>query len=141
MIPLVYIAGPFRGPTPLDVARNIERARDLALRVAQLGDGCFPITPHLNTAPFDKQMTDQFWLDGDIELMNRCDAMVLTEDYQTSSGARRELELWNADDRPWHVDLAYVVGGGRDGMLRSFLLGVKDSLVNPNWHWRRSSVR
>jgi hypothetical protein len=134
--PLIYIAGPFRGKTPLDVQRNIEYARDVALKVAELGGGCFPVCPHLNTAPFDKQLTDQFWLAGDLELMHRCDAMVLTDNWEQSSGARAEWEAWNDRNRPWHVYTTYAGGGTKDEQLRMFLQSVMDA--NTGLEWRKT---
>jgi nucleoside 2-deoxyribosyltransferase len=85
---LVYIAGPFRGPTPWDVECNIRRAEELALQVNQLG--CFAMVPHTMTRFFDKQCTDQHWLDGTLEMMRRCDGVIFAADWQRSSGARAE---------------------------------------------------
>ena len=87
-VPLIYIAGPFRGPTPLAVRRNVEAARDLGLRVAEAGG--YPIIPHTMTSEFDKLLTDQFWLDGTMELMRRCDAIVLSHRWMPSTGAKAE---------------------------------------------------
>lgn len=89
-LPLIYIAGPFRGPTPYDVRRNVERARDLGLAVARLGG--YPVIPHTMTCDFDKLLTDQFWLDGTMEMLRRCDAVVLHERWAHSTGARLERE-------------------------------------------------
>lgn len=89
-LPLIYIAGPFRGPTPLDVRRNVERARDAGLLVAQLG--AYPIIPHTMTAEFDKQLDDQFWLDGTMEMLRRCDALLLIPYWDQSTGARAEAQ-------------------------------------------------
>lgn len=87
---LVYIAGPFRGSTPLDVRRNVERARDYGLQVAHLG--AYPVIPHTMTCDFDKQLTDQFWLDGTMALLRRCDGILLIDRWQASIGARLERE-------------------------------------------------
>lgn len=93
-IPLIYIAGPFRGPTPLDVRRNVEAARDLGLRVAQCGG--YPMIPHTMTAEFDKQLTDEFWLDGTMEMLKRCDAICLHYRWRQSTGACTEA-AWAYD--------------------------------------------
>lgn len=92
---LVYIAGPFRGPTPWDVEQNIRRIEVLGLEVARCG--CAPIMPHPMTRYFDKQLTDQFWLDATMALLERCDAMLLAVDWTRSSGA--QLENQRACDR------------------------------------------
>lgn len=89
-IPVVYVAGPFRGPTPWDIECNIRRAEALALEVWRAGAAC--ICPHTNTRFFDKAAPDKVWLEGDIEILRRCDALILTEDWERSSGARNERE-------------------------------------------------
>lgn len=86
---IVYVAGPFRGPTPWDVAENVRRAERLGLEVAKLG--AMPLIPHANTAHFDGQLTGQFWVDGTLELMRRCDAVVLVRGWGDSSGTLGEI--------------------------------------------------
>ncbi|MCP4967400.1 MAG: DUF4406 domain-containing protein [bacterium] len=85
---VVYIAGPFRGPTAWDVERNIRRAEELAFEVANLG--AMPLCPHTNTRFFDGTLTGDFWLRGTMELLRRCDAMILTPDGENSAGASAE---------------------------------------------------
>jgi nucleoside 2-deoxyribosyltransferase len=85
---LVYIAGPFRGATPYAVKCNIDHAEALGLKVAHLG--AYPVIPHTMTAHFDKQLTDEFWLAGTLALMEKCDALILTDNWRTSSGATAE---------------------------------------------------
>ncbi|HXJ56945.1 MAG TPA: DUF1937 family protein [Verrucomicrobiae bacterium] len=87
---VVYVAGPFRGPTPWDVECNIRRAEALALEVWRLG--AVALSPHCNTRHFDKAAPDDIWLKGDLELLRRCDAMIVTPDWERSSGARAEVE-------------------------------------------------
>lgn len=102
--PLVYIAGPFRGPTPLDVRRNVERARDVGMIVA--AHGAYPVIPHTMTADFDKQLTDEFWLAGTLELMRRCDAVFLMATWTLSRGATAERAEALARDMPVFDTLA-----------------------------------
>jgi len=87
-LPLIYIAGPFRGPTPYDVRKNVEAARDVGLWVAR--NGGYPVIPHTMTADFDKQLDDAFWLAGTLELLRRCDAIYLMKHWQSSQGAQNE---------------------------------------------------
>jgi hypothetical protein len=112
---LLYIAGPFRGPTPLDVRRNVERARDLGLEVAKCG--AYPVIPHTMTSEFDKQLTDEFWLEGTLRLMLRCHGIILTPDWEHSTGAREErrvaqayagdyLRIFYANDPTWRLQVA-----------------------------------
>lgn len=92
---LVYVAGPYRAATREWVGQNVAAARHLGRLCAQIG--WFPVMPTVNTAHFDHDFPgladDQFWLDGTLELMKRCDAVVLVDGWQHSSGARGEVKL------------------------------------------------
>ena len=87
---VVYIAGPFRGKSSWDVEQNIRRAETLALEVWRLG--AVALCPHTNTRFFDGAADDRIWLDGDMELLKRCDAVLLTADWARSTGASAEKE-------------------------------------------------
>lgn len=87
---VVYVAGPFRGKNSWEIEQNIRRAECLALEVWRLGAAV--ICPHTNTRFFDGAADDKVWLSGDLELLRRCDAMILTADWERSSGARAEAE-------------------------------------------------
>jgi len=88
---LVYIAGPFRGPTTWDIAQNVRAAEALGLEVAKCG--YMPVIPHANTALFNGQCTEQFWLDGTLLLLSRCDALITLPIWERSSGAKAEVEF------------------------------------------------
>lgn len=85
---LIYIAGPYRPYTNaygalVDTAQNISHAEVTAVHlVDELGHlGLFPVVPHLNTRDFEnqvKQNNDQYFLDGTMALLERCDAVLLT---------------------------------------------------------------
>ncbi len=87
---LVYVAGKFRGPTAWDVAENVRRAEQAGLRVARAG--AMPVIPHANTAHFDGQFNDAFWLEGTLEMLRRCDAIYVINqtDLATSKGTQGE---------------------------------------------------
>lgn len=87
---VVYIAGPFRARTAWGIAENIRVAERLGLEVAKLG--MMPLIPHANTAHFQGELPDKFFLDGTMELLRRCDAVMLTPNWATSSGARDEVD-------------------------------------------------
>lgn len=107
---VVYVAGPFRGPSHWAIAENIRNAERLALEVWRAGAAC--ICPHLNTAHFQDAAPDHVWLDGDLELLARCDAVLMTPDWQRSTGARAEHDF--AKDRG--IAVLYDVDG-----LKAFL--------------------
>lgn len=85
---LVYVAGPYRAGSAWGTECNIQAARELGAMVADAG--AYPVIPHSNTAHFDGLASDEFWLDGTMELLRRCDAAIFTPDWERSSGARAE---------------------------------------------------
>lgn len=91
MVRVVYIAGPFRGPSAWDIECNIRAAETLALEVWRAGAAA--LCPHTNTRFFQNAAPDEVWLAGDLALLERCDAVLMTPDWQRSSGARAEHDL------------------------------------------------
>ena len=85
---VVYVAGPFRGPNHWAIAENIRNAERLALEVWRAGAAA--ICPHANTAHFQDAAPDHVWLDGDLEILARCDAVLMTPDWLRSTGAKAE---------------------------------------------------
>jgi len=91
MTPLLYVAGPYRAATRAAIAANIERARQVGILAARLG--WYPVIPHCNTAhmELDADNGDDFWLAGTLEMMTRCDAVVLVPGWETSAGTAGEI--------------------------------------------------
>lgn len=87
---LVYIAGPFRARTAWDIEENVRHAERIGVEVARAG--AMPVIPHANTRYFSGINDDQFWLDGTLEMLKRCDAIVLSPHWQRSAGSRGERE-------------------------------------------------
>lgn len=100
---LIYIAGPYRPYTCADgtwvgTPMNIRNAEVTAVNlVNELGHlGLFPVVPHLNTRDFEnqvKQNDDQYFLDGTMTMLERCDAVLLTMPNadKVSSGTKAEV--------------------------------------------------
>lgn len=95
---VVYVAGPFRGPSSWAIEQNIRRAETLALQVWRRGAAA--LCPHTNTRFFHGAADDRVWLDGDLELLSRCDAILMTDNWQQSDGARKEHEFAKARGIP-----------------------------------------
>lgn len=87
---VVYVAGPFRGPNSWEIEENIRRAERLALEAWKLGAAV--ICPHSNTRFFQGAAPDHVWLDGDLAILRKCDAILMTPDWERSSGAKAERE-------------------------------------------------
>jgi len=85
---VVYVAGPYRGADAWEIEENIRRAERLSLDVWRLG--AVALCPHTNTRFFQGALPDAMWLEGDLELLSRCDAVLLTPDWARSRGATLE---------------------------------------------------
>lgn len=95
VIPIVYVAGRFRGLSPFDVRMHVIAAERVGLYVAE--SGAFPFIPQANTAHFDGTVSDQFWLDGTLAMLARCDAIIMVDNWALSTGATIE-RLWARDN-------------------------------------------
>lgn len=116
MMKVVYVAGPFRARNQWQIAENIRAAERIGFLVAMAG--AMPLIPHANTANFHGIGTDEFWLEGTMELLKRCDGAVFLPGWRTSSGSLGE---WKACgklliphtslDEHMSSDFPSVVGG------------------------------
>jgi hypothetical protein len=46
----------------------------------------------MNTANFDGLCPDQVWLQGDLEILRRCDIVYFLKDWKLSEGSRAEYQ-------------------------------------------------
>jgi nucleoside 2-deoxyribosyltransferase len=86
---VIYIAGPFRAIHAWAVAQNVSRAEIVAYEV--FANGHAALCPHTNTRHFDGSLPDQIFIDGTLELMRRCDAVIVLPNYTRSQGTRGEI--------------------------------------------------
>lgn len=86
---VIYIAGPFRGNSAWDIEQNIRRAEELSLEVWKRG--MVALCPHCNTRFFQGAAPDEVWLDGDLEMLRRCDAVLLAPGHERSEGTKAEI--------------------------------------------------
>jgi uncharacterized protein DUF4406 len=89
-IPVVYVAGPFRGPNAWEIEKNIRHAEEWSLEVWRAGGAA--LCPHTNTRFFQGAAPDEVWLDGDLALLAKCDAIFMIPGWERSSGANKELD-------------------------------------------------
>lgn len=87
---VVYIAGRFRAATHWQIVENVRFAELVALEVWRLGAAA--LCPHLNTANFQGAAPDAVWLEGTLELLRRCDAIMLVPGWTSSAGTRGEVK-------------------------------------------------
>ena len=96
---LIYVAGKYLGKSDWETYLNIHHARLAAHKL--WGEGWAVICPHSNTAFFggatertdrDKSSGDWMkWLQGDLEMISRCDAIYMLNNWGDSKGAKMEL--------------------------------------------------
>jgi len=94
---LLYISGPFSDPDPIHgIERNITRASEIALEAWRKGWAV--ICPHKNTSGFQHtEIPWETWMEGDIEIVRRCDAILMIPGWLNSRGAMLErMEARNA---------------------------------------------
>lgn len=85
---LIYVSGKYSG----DVASNIGAARSVACKLWEMGHSV--ICPHTNTANFETFCKADYddYIKGDLDMIARCDAMVMVDGWMTSKGAVIENE-------------------------------------------------
>lgn len=88
---VIFVSGPYRGQDWVEVDNHIRRAREAAVKLWR--DGWAVICPHSNTSHFDGLCPDEVWLEGDLEILKRCDAIYMLKDWRASKGAKAELDL------------------------------------------------
>ena len=88
---VIYLAGPFRASNSWEIEGNVRRAETLALEVWRSGAAC--ICPHTNTRFYQGAADDDVWLLGDLEILKRCDAVLMMPDWACSTGASHERRM------------------------------------------------
>ena len=116
--PVIYIAGPYRGPSEAVVFCNIIFARDMAMEVWKLG--AIPLCPHLNSMLMGGVVPDQDFLDGDLVLLDRCDAVYAIRGWQQSAGAKREVEFANSKGIPVFYSESTLCMRSMESFVRDF---------------------
>ncbi len=88
---IIYVAGAYRAKTEWGLIQNIRKAEQAAIKLWQ--EGWAVICPHKNTAHFGGLCPDNTWLDGDLEMLKRCDAIYMLRGWEKSKGATAEHQL------------------------------------------------
>lgn len=109
---VIYIAGKYRGPNAWAVEQNIRAAEEVAVRVWAMG--MVALCPHANSRHMEVIASDEVFLAGTLELMRRCDAVLLVPNWRDSAGAREEvaeaerlgLPVFGKNRQEWTNDLS-----------------------------------
>lgn len=86
---VIYVAGPYRASGMNGVLDNIMLARSFARQLWLKGWAV--ICPHANTFMMDgPDLPSMAFLDGDMEMVSRCDAVFMLPGWEYSEGAIME---------------------------------------------------
>lgn len=87
---IIYISGKYTDDTQEKIDANIALARKHAIRLWEAGYTV--ICPHLNTANFEKDCSIKWedYIRGDLQIVSRCDAVVMLCNMNNSQGALME---------------------------------------------------
>jgi len=88
---VIYVAGKYRDASEWAITENIRKAEALAQQVWQ--NGMVAICPHKNTEYWGGLIPDKVFLAGDFEIIKRCDALLVVDNWFDSKGARSEADL------------------------------------------------
>ena len=100
---VIYIAGPYRG----EIDKNVALAERRAAHLARLGVTF--VCPHSNGRPHDDlNLSEDYWIRMTMELMRRCDAVLVVGDWQGSSGTRGEIKEAYKMAKPVFFDVALL---------------------------------
>ncbi len=102
----VYVAGPYRANNIIKQIMNICRARKYARILWR--KRIVALCPHSNSAFFDD--IDDIILPGCIELMLRCDAVLVIPKSDKSSGVRAEISAAKHANMPVYTDILQLMG-------------------------------
>ncbi len=92
---VIYIAGPITAPTVYQIWRNVGRAHEASLRLMKKGWAVH--CPHKNTeflgGALKKDSEEDFeaWIERDLCILSRCDAIYMLKGWRKSRGSKREL--------------------------------------------------
>jgi hypothetical protein len=73
------------------IQQNIMAAMALALEVWSAGGAA--VCPHANTFCYQNSLPDEVWLEGDLAILARCEAVLTLPTWERSQGARAEVKF------------------------------------------------
>lgn len=90
---IIYVAGPYTADTQEGIDRNVQAAREAGIEILRRGH--VPLCPHTMTHNWDHGTGLEYeqFIQADLRLLARCDAILMLPGWHKSSGALGELEL------------------------------------------------
>jgi hypothetical protein len=96
---LAFISGAYRADTVHGIVENIRKAEAASIECWRRGYAV--ICPHKNSALLDGVLPDKVWLDGDLEMLRRCDVVVMLPGWKQSAGSVKEYATADA----WRIHI------------------------------------
>jgi len=105
---VIYIAGPYSAPTSEGIAKNVRLAAEAGIEVMRRGH--VALCPHTMTHNWDMGTGLRYeqFLAADLELLRRCDAVLMVGTWGASKGAVGEYRAALALGLPVYVGLEEV---------------------------------
>jgi len=90
---LIYLATPIRPKNGKTLEENVQYAKFLALELWEKGYTVFcpAANSDLPVALADMAVEADRWINGDIEILARCDALVVSPGWESSDGVKGEI--------------------------------------------------
>lgn len=90
---LLYIAGPYSAPTQEGIEENVKAAQKLGAELMTAFPGkVLAVVPHSIGKGLEDRGDYKFWCAATLELMKRCDGVVLRHNWHNSPGALGEVD-------------------------------------------------
>lgn len=86
---MVYVAGPYRADNSWELEANIRAAETISFQVFSLG--AVAICPHTISRYMAGTLNDDFWLEATMNMLSRCDAMIVAKGWEKSAGTLGEI--------------------------------------------------
>ena len=89
---LLYVAGKYKGKNEAEKMANIGLAKQAAIEL--WNEGHAVICPHMNTQDFEHytNLENEDFVELDLLMVERCDGIVMLENWRESKGAIKELK-------------------------------------------------
>ena len=90
---LIYVAGPYSADTYIGIERNVLNAKEATIEL--LRHGWAVICPHTmtHTCQNGTGLEPEVFYASDLEMLRRCDAILLLKGWQDSKGSVEEMAL------------------------------------------------
>jgi hypothetical protein len=103
---VLYLSHPYRAGTEWGVYLNVQSAHFYAKEMWRRGYAC--ISPVSNTAFMGEAGDFDKWMAGDLEILGRCDILVLCPGWERSEGCRMEYDFARSRGLKIYQDVSEV---------------------------------